>query len=391
VTKTIDVIVVGGGINGACIAFHLAERGVRVTLVEKDSIAAGPTGRSCGIIRQHYSHEVTVRMALESLRFFESFEERVGGNCDFHRTGYLIAAGPDHIDTLVANVALQQSLGVNTRVVSVDELRELEPGVSTEGIVGAAYEPDSGYADPYSTAAALAHRAEELGAEILTGTRVRSIIVEGGRAGGVITDEGRLEAESVVLATGPWSPRLAAALGVELPITPCRVQVCLFNRAEDLAHEKVFIDSPLGVYTRPEGEDVMLVGSIETDEAEAVVEDPEHFQRVADFDAVSRYSERLMQRFPLMDKGSFLNGYASLYDVTPDWQPILDELPGVENLYCAAGGSGHGFKLAPKVGEMMAELVIAGKSPEDDIEFFSFDRFARGQRADGGYAHKILG
>jgi sarcosine oxidase subunit beta len=112
---------------------------------------------------------------------------------------------------------------------------------------------------------------------------------------------------------------------------------------------------------------------------------------VADFDAVSRYSERLMQRFPLMDKGSFLNGYASLYDVTPDWQPILDELPGVENLYCAAGGSGHGFKLAPKVGEMMAELVIAGKSPEDDIEFFSFDRFARGQRADGGYAHKILG
>lgn len=390
-TKTTDVIVVGGGINGACIAFHLAERGVGVTLVEKDSLAAGPTGRSCGIIRQHYSHPVTVRMALESLRFFESFEERVGGNCDFHRTGYLIAAGPDHIDTLVANVALQQSLGVNTRVVSLDELRELEPGVSTEGIVGAAYEPDSGYADPYSTTAALANRAEELGAEIHTGTRVHSIIVESGKARGVVTDEGRLEAESVVLATGPWSPRLAAALGIELPITPCRVQVCLFNRAEGLAHEKVFIDAPLGVYTRPEGDDVMLVGSIETDEAEAVVEDPDHFQRVADFDAVSRYSEQLIQRFPLMDKGSFLNGYASLYDVTPDWQPILDELPGVENLYCAAGSSGHGFKLAPSVGEMMAELVIAGKSPEDDIEFFSFDRFARGRRADGAYAHKILG
>jgi sarcosine oxidase subunit beta len=390
-TKTADVVIVGGGVLGSSIAFHLAERGVGVTLVEKDSLAAGPTGRSCGIIRQHYSHPITVRMALESLHFFENFEERVGGDCDFRRTGYLLAAGPDDIERLEANVALQRSLGVNTRVVSLDELRELEPGVSTEGIVGAAYEPDSGYADPYSTTAALANRAEELGAEILTGTPVQSIIVEGGRVGGVVTEEGRLEAESVVLATGPWSPRLVAALGVELPITPCRVQVCLFNRAEGLVHDQVFIDAPLGVYTRPEGEDLMLVGSIETDEAEAGVEDPDHFQRVADFDAVSRYSEQLIQRFPLMDKGSFLNGYASLYDVTPDWQPILDELPGVENLYCAAGSSGHGFKLAPRIGEMMAELVISGKSPEDDIEFFSFDRFARGQPADGAYAHKILG
>ena len=160
VVATADVVVVGGGVIGSSIAFHLARRGVDVTLIEKDSLAAGPTGRSCGIIRQHYSHPTTVRMALQSLRFFEDFEELVGGNCDFRRTGYLLAAGPQHIERLEANVAMQQSLGVNTRVISVEELRELEPGVSTEGIVGAAYEPDSGYADPYSTTAALAHRAE---------------------------------------------------------------------------------------------------------------------------------------------------------------------------------------------------------------------------------------
>ncbi len=389
--RTTDVIVVGGGVNGACIAYHLAQRGVSVALVEKDNIASGPTGRSCGIIRQHYSHPITARMALAALGFFENFEELVGSDCDFRQTGYILAAGPETIDTLKANVALQQALGINTSVISVDELRELEPGVATDGIVGAAYEPDSGYADPYSASVAFANRAEELGAEVLVGTEIRSVIVEGGKARGVVTDEGRLEAGSVVLATGPWSPRLSELFGVELPITPCRVQVCLFERAPGLQHDKVFVDSPLGVYTRPEGEDLMLVGSVATDEAQAGVEHPDHFQRVADFDTVSRYSEQLVQRFPGMDKGRFVNGYASLYDVTPDWRPILDELPGIDNLYCCAGSSGHGFKLAPIVGEMMADLITAGKSDEDDINFFAFDRFARGELVEGGYAHKILG
>ena len=371
--KTTDVIVVGGGVNGTCIAYHLAQRGASVTLIEKDNIAAGPTGLSCGIIRQHYSHPITASIALAALRFFENFEDLVGGDCDFRQTGYIFAAGPDTIDTLKANVALQQSLGINTSVISVEELRELVPGAAIDGIVGAAYEPESGYADPYSTSVAFANRAEELGAEMLIGTEVRSVIVEGGKARGVVTNQGRLEAASVVLATGPWSSRLAKLFGIDLPIVPCRVQVCLFERAPDLSHDKIFIDSPLGVYTRPEGEDLMLVGSVATDEAKAGIKHPDDFQRVADFDAVSRYSEQLIERFPGMDKGSFLNGYASLYDVTPDWQPILDELPGIENLYCCAGSSGHGFKLAPIVGKMMADLITRGKSDNDDINFFSFD------------------
>ena len=154
--KTTDVIVVGGGVNGTCIAYHLAQRGASVTLVEKDNIAAGPTGLSCGIIRQHYSHPITASIALAALRFFENFEDLVGGDCDFRQTGYIFAAGPDTIDTLKANVALQQSLGINTSVISVEELRELVPGAAIDGIVGAAYEPESGYADPYSTSVAFA-------------------------------------------------------------------------------------------------------------------------------------------------------------------------------------------------------------------------------------------
>ena len=388
---TSDVIVIGGGVNGASIAYHLARRGASVKLLEKDNIASGPTGRSCGIIRQHYSHPVTARMSLQALHVFQNFDEIVGGDCDFHQCGFLVAAGEGQIDTLRDNVAMQQAVGIDTRLVSVEELRDLAPGVATDGIAGAAYEPQSGYADPYSTSAAYVQRAEELGAEILVGTAVESLLVESGRVVGVATDGGRFSAGSVVLATGPWSPLLTRACGVELPITPMRVQVCLFERAAGLRHDKVFVDTPRGVYTRPEGEDLMLVGSVQTDEAKAGVEHPDHYQRTADFDAVSRYSEQLIGRFPAMDEGNFVNGYASLYDVTPDWQPILDEVPGVDNLFCAAGSSGHGFKLAPVVGEMVAELVLRGALDSDEVSLFGCERFLSGDLMDGSYAHKILG
>ena len=388
---TSDVIIIGGGVNGAAIAFYLAQRGVGVRLIERDSIGAGPTGLSCGIIRQHYSHPVTAGMALRSLRVFQNFSEMIGGQCDFHQSGFILAAGPEHIGTLETNVAMQQSVGINTRLIGVEELQEMEPSVSTEGIVGAAYEPEAGYADPHSTTASYANRAEELGAELHTGVSVASIVIEGGRATGVETSEGRFTAGAVVLAAGPWSPALSKLCGVELPITPCRVQVCLFNRAPELERKNIFIDSPLGVYARPEGEDLMLVGSVDTNEADAGIDDPDHYQRVADFDAISRYSEQLIRRFPAMTSGAFVNGYASLYDVTPDWQPILDELPGVDGLFCCAGSSGHGFKLAPAVGEMMADLVTGQEPDNDDIEMFRFARFARGELADGDYPHKILG
>jgi glycine/D-amino acid oxidase-like deaminating enzyme len=388
---TSDVIVVGGGVNGVAIAFNLARRGVQVTLVERESIAAGPTGRACGIIRQHYSHEVTARMALKGLRIFQNFDDVVGGTCDFRQTGCVIPVGPQDVSSLEANVALQQAVGVDTRLISLQELAELEPHADFRGIAAAAYEPEAGYADAYSTANAYAQRARELGTELLTGTRVLSVIVEGGRAQGVSTDGGPLSAGTVVLAAGPWSRQLGEACGVELPLTAARVQVGLFNRTPRIERHGVVLDTKLGIYTRPEADDLMLVGSLETSEAEHRVEDPDRYPESADFDRISHYSNRIVERYPAMSGASFRNGYASLYDVSPDWQPVLDELPGVENLYCAAGSSGHGFKLAPVVGEMMADLVIDGKDSEDDISLFSFDRFAAEASLAGRYDQKILG
>jgi len=390
-TRSADVIVVGGGINGASIAFNLAKAGLNVTLIEKDFIAGGPTGRSSAIIRQHYSHEVTARMALRALRIFQHFDDVVGGDPDFHQTGFLLAARPADVDALKANIALQQSVGIHTRLVSPQDMQELEPHISVEGIAAAAYEPESGYADPAATTTAYAGRAKALGARLQLGTRVQALQIEGGRATGVLTDKGAFPAGAVVVAAGPWSPLLTRTAGIELPIKASRHQVVTYQRPPDFEHHMVFAGFADGVYLRPETGRLMLVGSIEPGEADDEVADPDSFNERVDFDVVADFSERVARRYPLMERGTSAGGWASLYDITPDWHPIMGALPGVQGLYCAAGGSGHGFKLGPAVGEMMADLIINGEKAGADINLFSFRRFAEGKSVAGKYEYSIVG
>ncbi len=386
-----DAIVVGGGINGASIAFNLAKEGLKVTLIEKDFIAAGPTGRSSAIIRQHYSHEVTARMALRSLRIFQNFDDQVGGDPDFHQTGFLLAARPEDVEQLQANVALQQGVGINTRLVSPQEVKELEPYVSIEGIAAAAYEPESGYADPAATATAYAGRAKELGAGLQLGTRVQSLLVDGGRVTGVDTDKGVVHAGAVVVAAGPWTPLIAETAGIQVPIRASRHQVATFRRPHEFERHMVFAGFADEVYIRPETGQLMLVGSIEPEEAEDEVADPDSFNERVDFDIVADFSQRVARRYPVMEQGTSAGGWASLYDITPDWHAIMGALPGLAGLYCTAGTSGHGFKLGPAVGEMMADLIINGEKPGADINMFSFNRFAEGGGVAGAYEYSIVG
>lgn len=387
-----DVVIIGGGVAGASIAFELARRRLDVALVEKESICAGPTARSCGIVRQHYSHPILARMALEGLRVFQTFAESVGGECEFHRTGFLLTAREDTYETLAANVAMQRSVGIDTRLVSPQEMRDIEPHIDLEGIVGGAYEPQSGYADAYATTLSYATRARELGVEIHTGTRVTAIETDGDRVTGVSTTDGPIAAAAVVVAAGPWAASLLEPLGIALPTEIGRVQVGLFDRPRELATHGVFADTSLGVYARPESDGIMLVGSIETTDAELTVRDPDRYDEGMDFDRVTSYSERISRRYPAMTGGRFHDGYASLYDLTPDWQPILGPLPGAEGLYGSVGSSGHGFKLAPVVARLLADLVVGEPVDPEILELFSLDRFDRGARADGRYGgHKILG
>jgi len=390
-TTSTDVIVVGGGINGASIAFNLAKAGLRVTLIEKDFIAAGPTGRSSAIIRQHYSHKVTAGMALRSLRIFQNFDDVVGGDPDFHQTGFLLAARPEDVEMLKANIALQQEVGIDTRLVSPQEVKDLEPHISIEGIAAAAYEPESGYADPAATTTAYAQRAKDLGAHLQLGTRVQSLLIERDRITGVNTGKGAFQADVVVVAAGPWTPLITETVGIELPIKTSRHQVATYRRPDELERHMVFAAFADEVYIRPETGGLMLVGSIEPEEASNEVPDPDSFNERVDFDIVADFSDRVARRYPLMEQGTTAGGWASLYDITPDWHPIMDALPGAEGLYCVAGTSGHGFKLGPAVGEMMADLIINGEQPEADIRMFNASRFDTGEEVSGKYEYSIVG
>lgn len=386
-----DIVVVGGGINGVSTAFHLAKAGASVTLLEKTFIAGGPTGLSSAIIRQHYSNGITARMALDSLRVWQNFAEMVGGEAGYTKVGFLIAVKPEDIEGLQANIALQQSVGIDTRFVSPQEMKQIEPQLDIAGLGGAAYEPDGGYCDPAMAANSYADAAKSLGADIRTGITATQIMVGNGRIQGVETTDGFFPAEKVVVAAGPWSMNLLETLGIALPIITARIKIGLFKRPPEFSTHPVWADFVSQIYARPETGDMMLVGSISPDEADDQVSDADNFNEKADLDIIAEFAEGATRRFPVMSQAHLAGNYASLYDITPDWHPILDAVPDNEGLFICAGGSGHSFKLAPATGAMMANMVLEDKQPDDDINLFSFDRFAAGKEVRGKYEYSIVG
>lgn len=389
--KSSEVVIIGGGINGASIAYHVAQRGTSVTLLEKDFIAAGPTGHSSAIIRQHYSNPVTARMARTSLQVWQNFSEVIGGNAGFVQTGFMLGVRPEDVDGLKANIRMQQSLGIDTHFVTPEEMGDLEPDLDPTGLGGGAYEPGSGYCDAAAAANSFAKAAQGLGAHIRTGVAATGLQVQNGRVTGVETDEGVVPAGQVIVAAGPWTPLLLRKIGVDLPIIAARVNVCLYRRPEDFTRHRVWGDFISQVYLRPETGNLMLVGSISPDEAEDRVADPDSFNDRVEMATLADFAERAALRYPAMQRSHVASSYVSLYDITPDWHPVMDGVPGVEGLYVCAGGSGHGFKLAPATGEMMAKLVLDGKRSQDDINLFSFTRFAQGNPVRGQYEYSILG
>ncbi|HEX9093678.1 MAG TPA: FAD-dependent oxidoreductase, partial [Coriobacteriia bacterium] len=222
-TATADVIVIGAGVQGASLAFHLARRGTNVLVLERETVAAGATGRSSGFVRMHYDFELESRLAWASFPYFADWAGRVGeGDPGFVRTGFLQLVPASVADALRANVAAQQRIGIPTEVVGPEEMSRLVPGIATEDLVAGAYEPQSGYADPTGTAAGFLAAARRAGARYTSGCRVSALALDGARVIGVDTDRGRFEAPSVVIAGGAWSAELAATAGVSVPVESWR-------------------------------------------------------------------------------------------------------------------------------------------------------------------------
>lgn len=387
----IDVVVIGGGCTGSSAAFWLARRyRRRVTLLERRTIGSGPTGRSSGIVRMHYSYEPLIRLALRSREIFAHFDEVVGGSADFKRTGFLLLAPPGQEAMVVANVRLQQRLGVATSVLDRDAVAGLDPRLRTDDVAMGVYEPDSGYADGYATATAFAAAARRRGAEIQEATPALRVLVDGKRVTGVETPAGRIAAGAVLVAGGPWTRDLLMPLGVDLPIRTTRHQVVLLETPPQVAPLKpVLVDLGTGIYVRPDVGGQFFIGSIEEEPDEEVT--PDAFNEGNDFDFVERVSRRLVRRVPAFSGVAVKRGYASLYDVAPDWQPILGAVPDIAGLFVAAGFSGHGFKLSPALGEALAGLVVEGRSDAVDLAMFRPSRFAEGALVHSPYAHGIVG
>jgi sarcosine oxidase, subunit beta len=388
-----DVVVVGGGCSGASIAWQLARRRAgRILLLDRAGIAAGATGRSSALVRQHYTHEALARMALHALRVFEHFGQIVAGESGFRRTGFLVLVGPGDKDALAGNVAMHRRVGIDARLLDPAQIGELDQRIARDDVGAAAWEPASGYADPVLTTSSYAAAARELGVEQRIGVAVTRLVASSGSIERVETTAGPVETRAVVVAAGYRSAELAATVGVDLPLRPIRHAIAIVQRSRDFGPEHPIVSDRIrGSYYRPEGRELTLIGTTAPYEGreDADVE----LDRSPATEELETLVGRFCGRFPGQERAVLRRGYTGVYDCSPDLQPMLGPVPWLSGLHIAAGFSGHGFKLSPVVGELVAEKLIDGRASLIDIDLFSPARFAEGRpiRSERSYSVATLG
>ncbi len=378
VSASVDTAVVGAGIVGLATAHALCRDGAgSVALFDRGLPGSGDSGRSFSMVRRHYSNAVTARLALAGSRTIMCWHDEVGvADAGFVRCGYLLTVPPELRDACRGNVAMLQSLGLETRFLEADEIGDVEPELSLAGIAGAAYEPDGGFADAQKMCLGWFAAATSRGLRQHLGRAVNSIRVQAGRAAGVETGDGFVPSGRIVLAAGAWANDLLRPLGAEQPIELRRLQVLVGRTAPGgPLPSAVCSDAVSNVVVRPDrGRQFCAVAYAGEDPLERA-DDCDHGLSAGYEDAVRR---GLRARYPRLAAFELERGFAGPYDVTPDWNPIIGPCPGIEGLYLAVGWSGHGFKLAPAVGEVVAAEISDRPSPIDVGELRP-ERFAEGR------------
>ncbi len=357
-----DVVVVGAGIVGAAIAYNLTQTGIQDVLVlEKNTVCSGDTAYSCAIVRTHYSNPLTCKMATIGRDVLADFPQRVGGESGFRRCGYLIFSGPDTLVEFERNVGLQRDAGADVDLIDTRQMMELHPLLDPARIAGAAFEPLSGYADPHLTTMAYVDAARRCGAEIRQGTTVRGLVESAeDRVSGVRTDQGDISAGQVVLASGVWTNSLTEAIGLHYAYQTVNHKVVHFSLDHPYSDERypVVRDLPGVCYNRPHNGGVLFGDSGRGEP----VPNADYVDQSLARDEAGRFLENFKNCFPNLDGARITSQWAGRYDVSPDSNPIIGGFPGKDGVIAVCGLSGGGFKLAPCIGQMVAEQIAHGES-----------------------------
>lgn len=365
-----SVVIIGGGIMGVSTAYQLAAAGVTgVVLLDSGALGSGSTSKAAGGVRAQFSDTINIRLALRSLRIFETFTDQFGQEIDFHQVGYLfLLDSPGDVSLFREAVGRQNELGVPSRMISVAEASQLSPLVSTDGLLAAAFSPDDGYCTPESVVLGYATAARRLGARLIPHCPVTRIETHGDQITAVAATEGRVSTGAVICTAGAWSGQVAGWAGVHLPVTPLRRQVLVTEPVSGLDPRTPFtIDFGTSFYFHREGPGVLL-GMSDPHETPGFKLN----RSDAWLPGLARAMER---RAPALMNAGIKSGWAGLYEVTPDNNALIGESASVKRFLYAAGFSGHGFLMGPAVGEVLRDLYL-GRPPPVDVGGLSAERFA---------------
>ncbi len=372
-----DVVIVGGGIEGSAAAWALSLRGVTdVYVAERNTVGSGMTGKSSGIVRCHYGVSSLAAMAAVGLEVFEKADEMFGTDIGFRQTGYVVGVGEANVDAMRKSLAAQRAVGVHTEEIDRSDVAKMWPFADLTPFAAFGWEPRGGYGDAYQTAQAFAAAARTAGVRIRQGTPVAGLSVDGDAVTGVLLADGTsVSAGTVIVATGVWTRPFLQPYGIDVPIRVVREQIVTIDPGIETGAVPVFSDLVSLQYVRPEVGGDILFGNSDLSDVEET--DPDGYLNRATEAFVDLTVDKVGTRFPGFTDAAIRSSYAGCYDVTPDWNPVISRGP-LDGLIIAAGFSGHGFKIAPAVGRLIADLVVDGRSadpriPESD---FRFSRFA---------------
>jgi len=363
------VVIIGGGVMGVSTAYHLAREGVSdIVLLERDTLGSGSTGRAAGGVRTQFSDRANIELSVRSLETFRDFPGRFDQEIDFCQVGYLfLLSDADSLNDFEKGVALQNELGVESRIITVSDAKKLSPLIETDGLLGAAFCPTDGHCTPDSVVLGYATAARKLGAGLFTKTDCTGVELEGNRITAVVTSRGKIETNTIICTAGAWSQSVGEWVGVELPVVPVRRQIMVTEPVENFDPLTPFtIDFETSFYYHGSGRQVVFGMSDPDQKPGFSIETSDSW--------LPRLERAVSRRAPFLSDVGISNSWAGLYEVTPDNNALIGEAEGVDRFIYATGFSGHGFLMGPAVGEVVRDIYL-GKTPFVDVSGFDARRF----------------